>query len=572
MIRTGSVPIITDRLLEIAERDCDRELVVDEWHDRLTYGQVAEKVDRLAGGLRMLDIGQGDVVILQLPNWTSFLIFHLALTAIGAVTAPIPIVYRTHELQKVLQLTGAKALVVPGVYRGHDYGTMAETLRAAAPALRHVLVVSGGEPVSRTGTISYEMLVKSSPAGHSIPLATLKPKPEDLTALGFTSGTTGALKAGMYSTRVLSATNAGLQERYALNENDRIFACSPVGHAVGFTHALRMALTIGGSIVLFDKWHAGRALEIIQAERCTYMACATPFLNDIVYHPELQRCGSLSSVRLFLCGGATIPQQLMRDARAAMPHTFTSPLWGMTECGGVTTCPFDAPEERLFCSDGLPCSPMELKVVDRSGEEVPAGCEGELLVRGPMVTLGYYAQAELTKEYFLSDGFFRTGDQARLDEDGYVKITGRIKDLIVRGGVNIAPADVEDILFRHPRVASVAVVGVPDARLGERICAFVVLSQGDRLELAEVQQWMAAADISKQKWPERVEVVGQLPMTTSGKIQKFLLRQMIAEKLADEEREHDRARPDPARPAREGVTEDIGADRARSKAKTTGGR
>jgi cyclohexanecarboxylate-CoA ligase len=520
------MPIIIDRLLEIATRDSGRELVVDGLHDRLTYGQVAEKVKRLAGGLRTLDIGPGDVVILQLPNWTPFLIFHLALSAIGAVTATIPIVYRSRELRNVLSLTRAKALVVPGEYRGHNYLAMAEELRGIAPTLTHVLGVGGG-------ALSYESLVETGPV---LPRSTLKPGLDDLTALGFTSGTTGALKAAMYSSRVLDATNAGLRDRYALNEGDRAFACSPLGHAVGFTHALRMTLTIGGSMVLLDKWEPGRALEVIQAERCTYMACATPFLNDVVYHPALERCGSLSSVRLFLCGGATIPQKLMRDARARLPHTFTSPLWGMTECGGVTTSPFDAPEEKLFATDGLPCAGMELKVVGTKGETLEAGEEGELLVRGPMLTSGYYHQPELTREYFLADGFFRTGDQARLDEDGYVKITGRIKDLIIRGGVNIAPADVEDVLFKHPRVASVAVVGAPDPRLGERICAFVVLAQGDRLELPEVQEWMSAAGVSRQKWPERVELVEQLPMTTSGKVQKFLLRQMIAEKMAREER------------------------------------
>lgn len=521
------MPIIIDRLLEIAARDSGRELIVDDFHGRLTYGQVAEKVERLAGGLRQLDIGPGDVVILQLPNWSPFLIFHLALTAIGAVTATIPIVYRTRELQNVLTLTHAKALVVPSQYRGHDYVAMAEELRGIAPSMTHVLAVGAG-------ATSYDSLIETGPV---LPWSTLKPGADDLTALGFTSGTTGALKAAMYTTRVLDATNAGLRDRYALNEGDRAFACSPLGHAVGFTHALRMTLTIGGSMVLFDKWDAGQALEVIQAERCTYMACATPFLNDIVYHPALQRCGSLASVRLFLCGGATIPQKLMQDARAQLPHTFTSPLWGMTECGGVTTCPFDAPEEKLFTTDGLPCSGMELKVIGPKGETLAPGQEGELLARGPMVTSGYYCQPELTTEYFLADGFFRTGDQARLDQDGYVKITGRIKDLIIRGGVNIAPADVEDVLFKHPRVASVAVVGAPDPRLGERICAFVVLAQGDRLGLPEVQEWMSAAGMSRQKWPELVEIVDRLPMTTSGKVQKFLLRQMVCEMVAREERE-----------------------------------
>lgn len=548
MIEAAQAPALSDRLLEIAERDPGRELIVDAGFGRLSYGQVAEQVERLTHGLSRLDIGAGDIVVLQLPNCAPFLVLHLALTAIGAVTATIPIVYRERELDRVLRLTGAKALVVPGSYRGHDYVGMAESLRAQTPSLKQVIVVGDAGLPAGSGLAAYDALA-ASPVSGPQPAGARKPGPDDLTALGFTSGTTGALKAAMYSTRILRATNAGLQERYRLDEGDRVFACSPVGHAVGFTHALRMALTIGGSIVFFDKWDAGRALEVIQAERCTYMACATPFLLDLVYHPSLESRGSMSSVRLFLCGGATIPQKLMHDARAALPHTFTSPLWGMTECGGVTTCPFDAPEEKLFETDGLPCSSMELKVVDRDGRALPPGEDGELLVRGPMLTMGYYAEPELTRESYLPDGFFRTGDQARIDADGYVKITGRIKDLIIRGGVNIAPADIEDVLFKHPRVGNVAVVGYPAERLGERICAFVTLFGGDRLELKEVQDWMAAAGVSKQKWPERVEVLEQLPMTTSGKVQKFVLRRIIAEKIAAEEGEPEPSAAGSARPA-----------------------
>jgi non-ribosomal peptide synthetase component E (peptide arylation enzyme) len=200
----------------------------------------------------------------------------------------------------------------------------------------------------------------------------------------------------------------------------------------------------------------------------------------------------------------------------------------------VTTCPFDAPEEKLLTTDGLPCDSMELKVVGVDGEILQPGENGELMARGPMVTLGYYDAPQLTKESYLSDGFFRTGDLARMDDDGYVKITGRIKDLIIRGGVNTAPSEIESVLFAHPNVVNAAVVGMPDPRLGERICAFVILSEGDCLSLSEVQRWMAEAGMAKQKWPERVEVVDKLPMTPSRKVQKFRLRQSIADTLSTE--------------------------------------
>ena len=528
--------LISDRLFGIANSDPGRELIFDPVYGRISYAQAAEQVERLAYGLRNLGIGHGDVVIIQLPNWAPFMILHMALTAIGAVTATIPIVYREHELTGVIKLTEAKALVVPREFHRFDYATMAKGLRQNVSTLEHVILVGGETADNDSGCVRYEHLMAEpwEARGDQESLDRLKAAPGDIAALGFTSGTTGDLKGAVYDTRILHATNMGFIERYGFNEGDRIFGCSPIGHAVGFTHALRMTLTIGGGIVLQERWDPARALELLQEEKCTFMAAATPFLMDLVYHPELEARGSLSSVKLFLCGGASIPEQLMRDAQTALPNTFTSPLWGMTECGGVTTCPYDAPQEKLFETDGLPCNSMELKVVDPDGNEVPPRTDGELMARGAMVTRGYFGRPDLTSESFLEDGWFRTGDQAWMDEDGYIKITGRIKDLIIRGGVNISPADIENVLFSHPRITSAAVVGMPDPRLGERICAFVVLNEGSSLEISTVQDWMTEAGVAKPKWPERIEVVDDFPMTPSGKVQKFRLREMIAERLSQE--------------------------------------
>jgi cyclohexanecarboxylate-CoA ligase len=536
MTEAAVAPVISDRLFELAEQDTDRELLIDPVFGRFSYGEVAGQVERLAAALRHLGFGSGDVVILQLPNWAPFLVFHLALSAIGAVTANIPFVYRERELGNILRLTKAKGLVVPGRYRGFDFKAMAQALQREFAGLAHVFLVGADARSDTPGMSSYEALMRHSweSAGTSGSTATHKPGVDDVTALGFTSGTTGDLKGAMFDTRVLAAVNRGLAERYRLNEGDRIFGCSPLGHAVGFTHALRMTLTIGGSIVLLEHWQPAPALAAIHRERCTFMAAATPFLMDMVYHPALAQYQNLPSLRLFLCGGAAVPERLRRDARAQLPHTFTSPLWGMTECGGVTTCPFDAPEDKLLTSDGLACDSMELKVVDAHRNTLPANVDGELLVRGPMVARGYIGQPRLTAEHFLADGFFRTGDQARMDEDGYIKITGRIKDLIIRGGVNISPVEIENVLFAHPKVVNAAVVGYADARLGERSCAFVVLAGGESLTLAEVQQWMAQAGVAKPKWPERLEQVQALPMTPSGKVQKFRLREMLGERLAHE--------------------------------------
>jgi len=538
--------LITNRLFETADRDPDRALIIDPRFGRYTYGDVAGQVERLAWVLRERGFASGDIVVVQLPNWAPFIIFHLALTVLGVVTTNIPVVFREQEVGGILTLTGAKGLVVPDDFRGFDFPAMARGLAADCPDLSHVLVVEGdcanggeftvqeNDQVTETTYAELMREPETSP-GTRDDLLTLKPSVEDITALGFTSGTTGGLKGAIHDSRILAAINTGFIDRYGLNENDRIFGCSPFGHAVGFTHVVRMAVSIGASVVLLDYWEPRRALELIHGERCTFIAAATPFLMDLVYHPNLVKFENLPSLRLFLCGGASVPEQLMRDAVEKLPNTFISPQWGMTECGGVTTCPPDAPEAKLFETDGLPCDGMELKVVDADGTTVLPMTEGELMVRGPMVAKGYYRQPELTKELFLTDGFFCTGDQAHMDADGYIKITGRIKDLIIRGGVNISPVDIESVLFAHPKVSNAAVVGMPDARLGERICAFIIPVAGASLNIAEVQEWMAKSGLAKQKWPERIETVDAFPMTPSGKVQKFNLRALLTENASDEE-------------------------------------
>ncbi len=529
MTSANDTVLISDRLFDLAHRHPDRELVYDPVYGRFSYRGIATQTERLAFGLRRLGIGPGDIVVLQLPNWLPFIVFHLALTAIGAITVNAPVIYRERELKTLFEVTKAKGLVVPRMYGKDDFLPMAKTLFDETPSLKHLFIVGrdGGDvPQGMTG---YEALMENAweKGGGRNDLSSLRAATNETTVISFTSGTTGVMKGAMLSTDNLRAWNTGLAERYGLNEEDRIFCCSPLGHAVGFGHCLRMSLTIGCGMVLLDRWSATKALELISEERCTFVAGATPFLMDLVYHPELEAYGNLPSLRLFLCGGASIPEQLILDADKALPHTFVTPLWGMTECGGVTTCPFDAPPLKRFTTDGKPCDSMQLKIVDSGGQPVAPGEKGELLARGPMLSLGYFHLPELTAGFFQEDGFFRTGDQACMDEDGYIKITGRIKDLIIRGGVNISPVEVENVLFSHPNVANVAIVGVPDVRLGERVGAFIITRDGHSLGLPEVQRWMADAGLAKSKWPEWIECVGELPMTPSGKIQKFRLRQQI---------------------------------------------
>ncbi len=528
--------ILSDRLRKLARLHPDRELIGDPVFGRFTYGEVAAQAERTAAGLRALGVGPGDIAVVVLPNWSPFLTFHAALTALGAVTVNVPPTYREAEIDYLARFTRARVLVLPAEFRGYDFVPVAHTLKDTLPGLAAVFLVGPGSDRAERGLLRYEtFLAEPWEAGvRRAEVEALRPDADAVTAIGFTSGTTGVLKGAMQTSRILNAINDGFIRRYGLAGHDRIFAASPLGHAVGFTHCLRMTLAIGGSLVLLDRWNAAQAADLIEREGCTFTAGATPFLLDLVEHVGRHHARGLERLRLFLCGGAPVPSQLVHDARRTLPRTFVSPLFGMTECGGVTTCPVDAPVEKLWSTDGTPCEGMQVRVVGPDGETLPPGREGELQIRGPMVALGYFQQAELTREHFLADGFFRSGDQARVDEDGYVKITGRIKDIIIRGGVNIAPVEIENALFAHPSVANVAVVGMPDPRLGERICAFVIPRPGAALDLAEAQRWMESSRLARQKWPERVELVETLPLTSSGKVQKFRLREMIAARIEEE--------------------------------------
>ncbi|MBI4594516.1 MAG: AMP-binding protein, partial [Candidatus Rokubacteria bacterium] len=264
--------------------------------------------------------------------------------------------------------------------------------------------------------------------------------------------------------------------------------------------------------------------------RVTFTMGATPFLQDLTY-VDTRR--DLSSLRLIISAGAPIPRPLVRDARARLGCAISAG-WGMTENGLVTCNGLEDPEEKVFTTDGCPLPGMELRIVGDEGRDLPAGTEGDLLVGGPSQFVGYFKRPQFTRESLTADGWFQTGDRGTLDRDGYLSITGRSKDLIIRGGENIPVMEIENLLFDHPKIAGVTIVGMPDPRLGERACAFVIPRPGQTVTLPEVVAYLEAKQVARQKFPERLEVVAEFPMTPSGKVQKYRLRRLIDETLARE--------------------------------------
>ncbi|GGG34019.1 cyclohexanecarboxylate-CoA ligase [Caldovatus sediminis] len=487
---------------------------------RISYRELDRLSDLVALSLRERGVGRGEVVSFQLPNWWEFPVLHLACLKIGAVSNPLMVIFRERELGFMLGLAEAKVLVVPARFRGFDYPAMVADLRSRLPTLRHVFV-AGGE-----GETAFDaLLAPRSGEGARASLRGLGAGPDDVIQLLYTSGTTGEPKGVMHTSNTMLSNLAPFAGRLGLGEDDVIHMPSPLAHQLGFMYGLVLPVMLGATAVLQDVFTAEEMARQIRAEGATFTMGATPFLNDLTEHVARTGQGT-PSLRVFVSAGAPIPRALVAKARQTLGAAIVS-AWGMSENGAVTTTRPDDPEEKTTATDGCPLPGMELRVVDAAGRAVPVGEEGRLQVRGCSNFVGYLKRPDLDTTD--AEGWFDTGDLARMDADGYIRIAGRTKDIIIRGGENIPVVEVEGLLFRHPAVAEVAIVGYPDARLGERACAFVRLREGASLSFAEMVAHLEAQRMARQYIPERLEIVEELPRTPSGKIQKFRLREMARE-------------------------------------------
>ncbi len=498
---------------------------VDAVH-RLSYEDLARQADRIAHGLQALGVAPGAAVACQLPNWTELLLMILAANRLGAPLTPIPPIYRANELRFILGLLEAPVLVIPETFRNHAYVPMVAGLRAELPRLEHIFVARGTPGAGmRPFADLAEMAWEARPGRRAL----AGTAPNAVTEIIFTSGTTGEPKGVMHTANTILAIVLPLVDRLRFTDRDVAIMASTIGHQTGYLYGMTLPLVVGGQMVWMDLWNAAEAARLIEIHGCTYTMGATPFLQDLTYTPALG-AHNTSSLRLFISAGAPIPRVLVRDAREHL-RCAISAGWGMTENGLVTCNGLEDPEEKVCGTDGGLLPGMALQVVDEADRPLPAGTEGHLLVRGAAQFVGYFKRLDYTRRCHTADGWFRTGDRALLDADGYVSITGRSKDIIIRGGENIPVAEVENLLFAHPKVANVAVVAMPDPRLQERACAFVIPQAGETVTLDDLVAYLEARQVAKYKWPERLEVVSEFPLTPSGKIQKFRLRQAVAEKL-----------------------------------------
>ena len=490
---------------------------------RFSYRELATMADRVAVGLARLGIGRNDVVAMQLPNWWQFTVTYLACSRLGAVLNPLMHIFRERELAFMLKHGGAKLMIVPKSFRGHDHERMLESLRSDLPDLLHLVVVGGDGPNSYEALLSGPAW-ETEPDAHDL-LSQHRPGPDDITQLIYTSGTTGEPKGVMHSANTLMANIIPYAKRLRLGSSDVVLMASPMAHQTGFMYGLMMPIMLRASAVLQDIWEPKRAVDTIRSEGATFTMASTPFLNDLA-RTVAETAQTVPTLRTFLCAGAPIPGPLVEQARQVLGTKIVS-AWGMTENGAVTLIELDDNDTLAFTTDGCPLPGVELKVVDVDGQELPRGQAGKLLVRSVSNFGGYLHRPQWNNTD--AEGWFDTGDLAFMNEAGYIRISGRSKDVIIRGGENIPVFEIEALLYKHPAVAQVAVVAAPDERLGERACAVVVPKPDQSLSLDEIVDFLKAQKVALQYIPERLLVREAMPATPSGKIQKFRLRELVRE-------------------------------------------
>jgi cyclohexanecarboxylate-CoA ligase len=432
-------------------------------------------------------------------------------------------IFRERELSFMLKHGQAKILVVPKHFRNFDHEAMARSLKPHLPSLARIVVVGGG------GDDDFDELL-TKPEWEEQPdapriLAASRPGPDDIVQLIYTSGTTGEPKGVMHSANTLMANIVPYAERLNLGEDDIVLMASPMAHQTGFMYGLMMPIMLQARAVLQDVWDPGTAANIMRRESVTFTMASTPFLTDLTRVVSETGQG-VPSLKTFLCAGAPIPGPLVEQARKALGAKIVS-AWGMTENGAVTLIKPSDDDVRAVTTDGCALPGAEVRVVDSEGATVPVGETGKLLVRSCSNFGGYLKRPQWNNTD--ADGWFDTGDLARMDAAGYIRITGRSKDVIIRGGENIPVVEIEALLYRHPAVAQVAIVAYPDERLGERACAVIVPKSGQTVDLATMAEFLKSQKVATQYIPERLVLRDAMPATPSGKIQKFRLREMLRE-------------------------------------------
>ena len=494
----------------------DAEAVVDrKGLRRVSFSALDQLSNRFANWLAEAGIGEGDIIAVQLPNCLEAVVIAIGANKAGVAVAPMLTVYRANELRHNLGLTAAKAIFCPDTYRGFSHRELAANVATElAHELRSVIVdVTDDDadgPSAWLDTLTDGWLDTSCKCS---------PPASGVSVILFTSGTEGKPKAVMHTEQTLNSNVRAVWRSFEMGDAEVVWMPSPVGHSSGFGYGIRIALLHGASLVLQDRWDPQEAVRLIQRERPTYTLAATVFLTDILRVAETG-AADLSSLRVFGCGGAPVPAEVV--TAAAKQGINVLRLYGQSETQVNTMNRPSSPLQKRIDTDGKAVDGFCIEIRDANGVALPPGSEGELCVTGPGMSVGYYQDKKRTLAKFRA-GWAHTADLAVMDADGYVTIIGRQSDIIIRGGLNIAPREIEEEIERLEDVAKVVVVGLPHQRLGEYCCACVVPENSAKPTLEKICTHLKTAGFAAYKLPERLELLDELPSTASGKIQRHRL-------------------------------------------------
>ena len=485
------------------------------------FAELERRVAGLAAGLAALGVRAGDAVAYQLPNWWEAAATFLAAVALGAHAVPIVPILRGRELSVIVRQTRPRVVVLPHQHRNVDFVAQLREVLAAVPGVDPVLVVARATSAALgPRATSFTDVAAAAPS----PLPAVDP--DRLALVIYTSGSTAEPKGALHTHQTLTAELASLVVAHGLGDADRVLMPSPLTHISGVIHGILAPALLGTSAVLEERWEAGAGLRDVARHRVTYMIGAPTFLQEMLAHPQLAE-HDLSSLRLFSCGGASVAPELMRLGRERIPGATTKRSYGSSEFPTIATTGVADALARGLDTEGRALQGVEIRISDDAGRALDAGTEGEIRARGPECFLGY-VDATLDADSFDADGFFRTGDLGVLDGDGYLRVTGRVKDIIVRKGEKISAREVEDLLLMHPAIADAALIPLADAKTGERACACIQLARDAQpVTLDALVAFLRGHDLTPQKLPEQLEIVDEFPRAPSGKINKRLLRESI---------------------------------------------
>jgi cyclohexanecarboxylate-CoA ligase len=466
----------------------------------------------------------------QIPSWSEFTQISLALSRISAIMLPIMPIYRQDDVGYLLRNAGVRTAITSGVFRNFGYPAMYASLRASCPDLRNLIVVRGDTDDGAAMPLA-SVVTADEPDPAELGRASA---PDDPFVIVYSSGTTARPKGCLHTFNTFGCGSRLLGRAFGYSADDVQLSPSPVTHTTGLITGFLMPLIHGASTHLMETWEPRAGLADIAKFHTTVAVTATTFLQMLMdaYDSDQHDPGSM---RLWVAAGSPIPAAFVERARQMLPNLTVLSLYGRTENVTTTTCTVADDPSRSVTSDGKVLPGSSVKIVDADGRELPRGQEGDIAYKGPLHMLEYINNPEETSKLFTADGYSRSGDLGVMDADGYVRVTGRLKDIVIRGGLNISVRQIEDLLTAHPAVGAVAAVAMPDERLGEKVCCYVVLNPGaERLTLDDVSGYLAGHGLAIQKVPERLEIVAELPMTATGKVQKHILRADIAARLEQE--------------------------------------